>query len=323
MIDYDRRFSSTLRRLPARAWLPDPQRVTTRLLADGTYHTSLIVESGGVRIVARICRDSQWGLTPLDQLRREGLVLADLAGTGVVPRPFHLLETDPPVLFESYIPGAPFRYRDLDSVAMALAACHRAAPLRCSSFLVPVRPDVMLLDDGAKRRGRVERRGVTDASELLRFAERALRRRDPVPPEPPSIVHTDLIHGNLLETSGLGCAIVDWEGARLGTPAWDLAYFLSPVTLRWAEAGSELITPERRSDFLRAYAEASGTESDAVSAAVTRILPFVAFRALCWCAEAVAFPPDGRTSSEQLRSFTDPTFMEATLRAVGALDDFP
>ncbi len=323
MIDHDRLIATALRQIPPCPWLPDPERVTTRLLADGTYHTSVIIESGGTQVVARICRESQWGLTPLDQLRREGLVLADLADTGVVPRPLHLLETDPPILFESYISGGPFRYRDLESFATALAACHREAPLHCLAFLEPVRPDVVLLQDGAERRRRAERGGATDASKLLAHAEHALRRRDPAPLEPPSIVHTDLIHGNLLETSAPGCAIVDWEGARLGPPAWDLAYFLSPVTLRWAPADSEPITPERRSDLFRVYAEAAGTDAGAVAAAVGRLLPFVAFRALCWCIDAVTSPPGEREPSNQLRSFADPSFVEATLRAVGALDDVP
>ena len=45
---------------------------------------------------------------------------------------------------------------------------------------------------------------------------------------PSTLIHSDLRADNLLfSPDGTAVTLVDWQGAGIGPPAWDLAYFLS------------------------------------------------------------------------------------------------
>lgn len=303
-----------LAQLDATDWLPKPRAVTVERLAGGGYHKNFLVKSAGVVTVARWNRTSQWGLTQVDQLRREFLVLTCVQGSGVTPVPLALLTGDPPFLIESFIEGTPFRYgSEIDHAATAIAAVH-CQPIRDLGKAGPVESAAgFLLSDGSRWLHRAEPSGrARSTTRLLRRALLGLKE-NPRPIETPSvIVHTDLIHSNLLSTAG-GCCIVDWEGARLGPAAWDLAYFLSPVTRRWAPAECAPITAADEGRFLQIYAAATGIDLDCVITDVKALLPFVIFRALAWCV--------GYQESEQLEpeiastigNFTDPDYVASVI----------
>jgi len=304
------------------AWLPGGDDATTTQLARGAYHTIVLVESAGVRTVARICRASQWGLTPQEQLQREQLVLEDLASADAAPLALLLIASDPPILIETYVPGAPFGYRDLDDFAEVLTRCHRATPTRSRDALAAHLPEHALLDDGTRRLDRiVSHVPDSDSARMLLDFANSLGSRQEADWGRSGIVHTDLIHSNIVATAN-GSRILDWEGARLGPPAWDLAYFLSPVTLRWAPADCEAITDERRGRFVDAYAEAARLDNGELRAGIRQLLPYVVFRALCWCAEAAILPSAGVDAHEQLHSFADPSYVWETLADMRALDSW-
>lgn len=305
----------TVATLPPSEWLPDPAAATARILSEGTYHTCVLVESRRVASVARICRASQWGLAPRDQLYREFSVLRDLERTGVTPRPLSFVDGTAPMLFESFVAGSPFRYDDLDATARAIAACHREPVVHADPALDRRSPTEFLLADAAPRielAGRCADTAV--AAALLRRTLATLEARSPARGTGRTcIVHTDLIHTNLVATQR-GCAILDWEGARIGPPEWDLAYFLSPVTLRWAPAGTALPTGSRRDAFLAAYASEMDCDTAALRDAVAELLPFVILRALAWCAgHAATCRATNATADPRLDSFIDPEFMALVL----------
>ena len=98
--------------------------------------------------------------------------------------------------------------------------------------------------DGPARRhnlATITRTGWDPLCELLGDAltpaERALgpelpaprrRRPDRVGQLPSTLIHSDLRADNLLfAPDGTAVTLVDWQGAGIGPPAWDLAYFLS------------------------------------------------------------------------------------------------
>ena len=301
---------AALGRLTPSEWLPDPQGVSVQSLSAGAYHHNFLVTSNGRRCVARWNRTSQWGLTSRQQLHREFAVLTDLRHSGVTPIPYALIDDDLPLLIESFIDSSPFRYGpDLASCANAIAAVHCQEPIHSRPALPAEPPQQFLLDDGAEWLRRAEATGgQRPSTDLLRRAMLNLKELPVLHASNKVIVHTDLIHSNILLTTD-GCAIVDWEGARLGPAAWDLSYFLSPVTLRWAPEECLPISPSDRRSFLVTYAEAVNRDVEVIIEEVEDLLPFVIFRALAWCVGFEQFERHSVDVAARLSSFTDPKFI--------------
>jgi aminoglycoside phosphotransferase (APT) family kinase protein len=315
------RLESTLKGALAseceREWLPRPEAVTVTVLAVGTYHTNFLVQSVDAVFVARYNRLSQWDLSPRNQLEREFATLRDLTASGVTPIPLALLDGDEPFLLESYIPGSAFHYAaDTPACAIAIAQAHACAPQSTLGLLSATSPFEFLLDDGESWLDRAVRvdgavgfYGAAESTTILRRTHDRLAEASPVIFDAPNIiVHTDLIQSNILRTE-TGCALVDWEGARIGPRAWDLAYFLSPVTAQWALPRAEL-GASHRDDFIRVYAEKSGIDPVQLDAEVSQLMPYVMFRALCWCAERLYSGEETKLdSSETLELVVSPQFL--------------
>jgi aminoglycoside phosphotransferase (APT) family kinase protein len=235
--------------------------------------------------------------------------LQAVEASGVAPKPITLVNGDRPLLIESFIDGKPFMYGPMvNDVASAISAVHRCAAI--GSPTLPVTdPTMFLLQDGARWLAKADtaEKAARDARTLLRKYERALTGRAIRSIGPSVVVHTDLIHSNILTTSD-GCRIVDWEGARIGPPGWDLAYFLSPVTLRWTPRGCPAMSQDQQERFVRRYADESGLDYIEVSQSIVSLMPFVVFRALAWCLGfALSSPSADRTG--RLVEFTAPEFI--------------
>jgi hypothetical protein len=107
------------------------------------------------------------------------------------------------------------------------------------------------------------RKAATDPVLVARLREaRTLWR-------PLALIHADLKHDNLIaETTpdGLRVRVLDWEMARLGDPAWDLATLTARLA---ALAGEAPPWPDTNvaaaARLIRAYAEASGLRIPALS----------------------------------------------------------
>ncbi|MGA2322064.1 MAG: aminoglycoside phosphotransferase family protein, partial [Solirubrobacteraceae bacterium] len=283
-------------------------------LSLGAYHLNFRLTSGGRRSVVRLSRTSQWGLSSHEQLAREFATLRDVESSGVTPCALDLVPGDPPMLIETYIDGQPFLYGlRLRDAARAIAAVHRSLPRHALPHLPMAPPQRFLVEDGLRWVARAEAQGFTPVTVrlLLRAAE-SLCEATAMSADPLVIVHTDLIGTNLLVTD-TGCAILDWEGARLGPAAWDLAYFLSPVTLRWASAGAGQLSVGEKQAFLTAYARAADVDPDALRASVVALLPWVVFRALAWCAGFQATADLTVAVRERLSTFTDPDVVQRLL----------
>lgn len=293
--------------LPRSAWLREPATFSLHALSAGAYHDNFLLECAGVRSVVRVNRESQWGLASGAQLEKEFAVLEDLASTGVAPLPLILVPGAPPFMIESYIEAGPFLYGDdLAAAAVTVSRVHRTPPRR-SRVVVPHAPaETFLVEDGLRWLAMAEGAGA-NGSALRMLSGEAVRLRacPPTHTGPPVLIHTDLIWTNLLRAAD-GCRIVDWEGARLGPAAWDLAYFLSPVTRRWAPGGAGRLSVAERLAFLRSYADETGAELDDVVVGVEALLPFVVFRALAWCVGFEASSGPRGPAADQLSRFTDP-----------------
>lgn len=300
-----------LRLQPQARWLPEPSRASLSVLSEGVYHSNHLLTCDGERSVLRLNRSSQWGLSAEAQLQREYVTLVDLADSGVTPHPLALIGGSPPLLVEEYIAGDRFSYSGrLQTAATAIAQVHRQ-PLRSARDHLPVvEPQAFLLEDGLRWLNKADRYGTESRTvQLLRQAAAQLRRTPAPTAGEPVIVHTDLTAGNLI-VRGDGCAIVDWEAARHAPAAWDLAYFLSPLTTRWT---GTLLSKSDKERFLVAYASAAGVEYDVQLEAVERLMPAVLFRAFAWCVGFQATADLAGDLVERLVSFTAPEFVEHAL----------
>jgi aminoglycoside phosphotransferase (APT) family kinase protein len=257
--------------------------VSVTLLADGVYHSNFLVRAPGVTYVARVNRESQWGLSCSAQLSREFAVLRDLESAHVAPAPIALIDVGPmPFIIESVVPGEYASHdRDLIACAQAIARAHDCAPVHSAALLDATPAKDFLLADGKAllTSCRITEANqhtlglLTDAADLLGTV--ALTETEQV------LLHTDLIQKNLLVDRGR-CMIVDWEGARIGDRAWDLAYFLSPVTLSWAYPPANL-DDEQKATFITAYARFAGVDRTELAEQIRKFTAFVIFRALSWC----------------------------------------
>jgi aminoglycoside phosphotransferase (APT) family kinase protein len=263
--------------------------------------------------VIRVNRSSQWGLTSEDQLRREYAVLERVGGTGHTPVPFAMIGGETPFLVESFVPGRKFSYSTagLRFAAIAIADVHATPVSNAPPTLGPGDARTDLIEDGEGWLAMVPRSGRPGVSRKL-LSDFASTIHVPTMVHPESIIHTDLIHGNMLLTS-TDCKIVDWEGARLGPIAWDLAYFLSPVTTRWATGFREL-KEVQAALFLEEYARRRALPIDLLRREVAAFMPLVVFRALSWCLGYEASTVLTELDQAAVGRFTQPTFVEHVIR---------
>lgn len=96
--------------------------------------------------------------------------------------------------------------------------------------------------------------------------------------------------------------LLDWEGARRGHPAWELAHALSPTTTLWEPRTAAILSPDRARELITAYLDAGGL------VAAVRDLPVlmdaVVLRALAWCAGVDVL--EGSRLAEQVAPFRSP-----------------
>jgi aminoglycoside phosphotransferase (APT) family kinase protein len=298
--------------------------VAVRPLAAGAYHEHAVLEVEGSALVLRRCLASQWDLAPAAQLAREEATLEALRPGDLAPEPHALIPDAPggPLLVESLVQGRRFVLGDLPGLGVSLAAVHALRPEHLP--LLDARSELMA--DGTAWLDRARRSGADTAAiaPLVELGRRADDAGGGPTPAPATLVHTDLNAGNMLVGADGVCRLVDWEAARVGDPAWDLAHAISPTTTQWDASDPRVLAPAEVQAFLSAYRAAAASPGDAAVARLPGLLDAVMFRALAWCLgfAAEARPGGGSLPDElavTLTRFGAPTFIERCLGARAAL----
>jgi aminoglycoside phosphotransferase (APT) family kinase protein len=192
-----------------------------------------------------------------ERMRMEARLLVDLAALDLpfrVPRAFGVcIEAGHTALVRSYERGVELdlragrqtRVRPWETVACIAAATHRVTPERIPS-LVP---------RYATRRGHA-RAAIEELDDMKEpeIVEARQWMRDHVPPETAStLLHGDLLGQNILLGLSEPDAVIDWEYAQFGDPAYDLAIVTRGVRRPFqADRGMDRL--------LEAYARAGGAE---------------------------------------------------------------
>ncbi|MGD9735995.1 MAG: phosphotransferase [Solirubrobacterales bacterium] len=245
-------------------------------MPQGAYHAHELVVLDGRSVVLRRCIGSQWGLEASQQLAREFAVLEALEPTAVAPRPV-ALEGD--VLIEEFVAGRSFDPRsDLIRLMPALRAIHSTPPPATLPRVDAVRE---LHADGRRWMERARVAGAPD-EQLRALGELALALPAPFDAGSMVLVHTDLNAGNLLVESSGAVRVLDWEAARVGPAAWDLAHLLAPTTTLWDSATACVLDRPTVSAALAAYGDQTVTRH------VAKLSSAVRFRAQAWVVGARA-----------------------------------
>lgn len=228
---------------------PEATEVTARPLLGGvdtaTYALRLAREGSEREVVVRIYQD--WETDPVVAARSEYATLTAVASAiESAPRP---ILADPTgdligssLIVMSLLPGAPLPPTGDDTwttrLAAALAAVH-ATPID------------RLPHDFPHEGTAVER--------LKRFLDRGANVRDPlwdtvastltpiaahVRTNPPTLMHGDFWFGNTLWEHGRLTGIVDWDGARIGDPAHDVAIARNDLALLSGARGADVFRDE-------------------------------------------------------------------------------
>jgi len=223
-----------------------------------------------------------------DWLRHEAAVLRELSAAARPCVPGSVAHVEAPdlpgsqLLAHAHVDGAPARLESVDAAALeALATClawvHGHA--RDGYMLWPS----LAVHHGTRAdcyRARVATLRLHPAARALPAVERLLDRIDALDlpastgwDEPGfALIHGDLSPGNILWDGHGGVTLIDWEYARDGDPAEELASLLAEHDL----------APDIVADLGAAYAAASGDPS--ALARMPAWLPYVALDSAIWWA---------------------------------------
>jgi aminoglycoside phosphotransferase (APT) family kinase protein len=229
---------------------PEATEVSARPLLGGvdtaTYALRLAREGRDREVVVRIYQD--WETDPVVAARTEYATLTAVAAViDSAPRP---ILADPSgdligasLIVMSLLPGAPLPPTgDSDQwarqLATAIAAIHTTPIERLPH-------DFPREGKPAERLGRFLDRGAdvrdplwdTVAGALTPIAAR-------VRANPPTLIHGDFWFGNTLWERGRLTGIVDWDGARIGDPAHDVAIARNDLALLAGARGAQVFLEE-------------------------------------------------------------------------------
>lgn len=195
-----------------------------------------------VRAAGVPAAEVRWTLTPEDELG-DGFLMTRIAGE-TIPR--KILRDD------EYAAVRPTLARRFGAIAAEL---HRVDVGRLPAL--QVRDAGWTLDAAQDRYRRLDHpRPVFD------LAIRWLRERLPEPAAQPCLVHGDFRNGNMIVGADGVRAVLDWEGAHLGDPMEDLAWFRLPPW-RFGEFDRPAGGLGSRAELFDGYASVSGQVVDA------------------------------------------------------------
>lgn len=229
---------------------------TVSFLAAGEYNQNFLVQSGEKRLVFRINRGSQLGLS--DQIGYEFNVLRCVEPSGVTPRPLRVHSGTRPfgggVMLMEFLPGKALVYeRDLKPAAGIFARIHALPP--CPELVVQKDPVAAIASESLALINRYPDHLLTRQRRMLLDYHQRIKRlgednRLLFAADRPCVVNTEVNSGNFL-ISAHGAYLVDWEKAVVSSRYQDLGHFLSPTTTLWKT--STVFTNEHKHEFLKAY----------------------------------------------------------------------
>jgi len=243
-----------------RATHPELARAAMAALPDAGlahHHVRLL----GTPWLARIPKQSQRGLPPLQNLAYQRACFQHAAPGGHTPR---LLDVLPPApglplgaLLVEAIEGRPAELpRDLGAIARALAALHRL-PLPAQPHPLRHAPDVLadLGTEIAAQAAHLDAAGLSPRAHAGIEAERAVLMHALAGAQRPprTLTAFDAHPGNFLVRADGEAVLVDLEKLRCAAPGLDLAHATLYTSTTWTHSHACVLDPAQLLGFYRAW----------------------------------------------------------------------
>ena len=268
----------------------------------GDYNLNYKIVINNRSYLLRLTAEAQSGRS--DQARYEYETLRFLMVGNLAPRPYYIDDSRKyfpyDLIIEEYIEGNKIMYEEgsLRRCAHAIAALH-ALPIPQNSFFSawenPLECQLSAVENALllyRQRKVADKKLVAALEDKLLMTKQDINTTSVVF-SPKSLVHTDLVFSNMIDT-GERVYIIDWEKARIDDPSYDIAVFLSPVANVW-DAPRALNESEQKI-FLKEYIEHSGDESIAERAELRSRL--FTMQAALWAAGRIADVEAGSIRAE-------------------------
>ncbi len=224
--------------------------------------TNLVFRCG--ELVVKLYRPDQANALFGNSSADEFLALTTLKGSGIAPEPIASLQCSAgPLLVYHHVHGASWT-SDPEKVAILLGQLH-ARPL----------PDLPMATFNPESIAATGRR-LLESSGPLDFACPTIPT---LPPVAPAFIHGDITANNIV-VAGDRLTLIDWQCARIGDPAEDLAGFLYPAMQ--VMFGPGLLSREQMELFLAAYPDPN------VIARYRTLAPLFHWRMAAYCQWQVA-----------------------------------
>lgn len=281
-------------------------------LALGNNHDNFLLEINDKRFVLRLCKTSQWGLEPFDQLSKEFDYLAIASTHGLAPNPFCLGSEPCPFILQEFIAGRAINYHnhnDICDIANAIGTLHSIETPQLKSKYSITSFENYSFSDGKRwldssRNSPIVEQQVRLLDQMASYLTSCQNNRNPEY----TIVHTDIHSGNIV-MSPKGPVFLDWEGARVSDPIWDISYFWSPVTLEKHNLTYAYQT-EIMDEFFSIYCTERNLDKIEIANQTLRGVRWVTFRALCWCTNQLAQETISKPVHTDVKQLANPEFLK-------------
>jgi hypothetical protein len=283
-----------------------------RFLAQGEYSLNYLLEHGTSCYVCRLVTASQMDMALGEQTAYEHTALGLLRESGVTPRPHFcdptLAELPYGLIVEDYLRGRPLDYTlDLVGAAEAVAAYHNL-PVPAGAPLFRPRDLLRAIYDESLGFIALFRAAPGRLTALVPLFDQAFERALAALEDErifqqgnrAVFVNYDLNPYNFIVDAPEGQPgrvwVIDWEKARISTPAQDLAHFLVITTTLWKQSRARELSASDEELFLATYCRARDTlDEELLQRQVALMKYFIYLRALAWCAMAwVEYQQPGR-----------------------------
>ncbi|MBU1036808.1 phosphotransferase [Patescibacteria group bacterium] len=271
-------------------------------ISGGDYNLNFKINVNGEKFLLRLNVEAQSGLK--NQIMYEYKTLKFLEPYKIAPKAYYLDDSKKHfpfgLIIEEFIAGKRLEISlaSLKKLAKTLARLH-TIPLGNRNFLIrwqsPLKEQLKFVTNEFNRyrqRKIINKEFINIGSKIInkvksrfRVIEKKLK--------PTSIIHTDLVASNIIDT-GYQAYLVDWEKGRIEDPSYDIAFFLCPLMNLWD--WPRILTEKEKEYFLKVYEEESGDK--AIRTRINYRIHLIILHLVLWAGNRIADVKEGLISKE-------------------------
>jgi thiamine kinase-like enzyme len=273
------------------------KNLKVKQIKGGDYNLNFKVGFGSRNFLLRLNVEPQSGLK--NQMEYEYQTLKFLEPYKIAPKPYYLDSSKKyfpfDLLIEEYLPGRrlPLSLRSLKRFAESLARLHSISLMKGKFLMRWGNPFFDQLKFVSREYYRYKRRKTVNR-ELIKLGAKIIqktKKQDKIVKgslQPASLVHTDLVPSNIIDT-GRKVFFIDWEKGRIDDPSYDVAFFLCPLMNLWD--WSRMLTEKEKGFFLKIYEKKSGDKT--IRQRMNYRMPLIMLHLVLWAGHRLADVKEG------------------------------